>query len=180
MAWERWNSMMTPEPEPEPLKEEEGVEEGEEEPEVEGALLLLPASGLRRTGPVGSPEATVTAEAAARRACFFSFRWWRRERGRGRERGREREIEGGREGGKERKRNMRRKEVGERAIVGLRSKNGSAKLELRAIQKNCSRTRNRAAMPLNLHRGLPKDKSGHSGRKIKAQKRSSTHLSAGH
>ena len=61
--------MMTPEPEPEPLKDEEGVEEGEEEPEVEGALLLLPASGLRRTGPVGSPEATVTAEAAARRAC---------------------------------------------------------------------------------------------------------------
>jgi len=64
LAWERWNSMVTFE------EEEEEGEEGEE-PEVEGAPLLEvlpPASGLRRMGPVGSPEATVTAETAARRA----------------------------------------------------------------------------------------------------------------
>jgi len=80
LACERWNSTVTPPPPP----PEEGAEV-EGAPEVEGALP--PASGLRRTGPVGSPEATVTAETRA----------WRGGESRV-FREREREEEGGREG----------------------------------------------------------------------------------
>ena len=71
LAWERWYSTVTPEEEEEepPFPPLGGPEDEEEGAEVEGAPLELPASGLRRTGPVGSPEATVTAETAARRAC---------------------------------------------------------------------------------------------------------------
>lgn len=55
----------------------EGAPPPPEGAEVEGAAPVeLPASeGFLRTGPVGSPEATVTAETAARRACCV--RWGR-------------------------------------------------------------------------------------------------------
>ena len=115
--------------------------EGEEEPEVEGAL---PASGLRRRG---SPEATVTAEAAARRV-------WDLEK---REKGEREEEERALEREEEGKARLRLKEQRQRQTHAEAMKRGK-----KSIQKRCSLQRNRAALVLNSHRGIPGDEDGRS------------------